>query len=170
MGSFLKSKSSPIETSTITPSARHSLSAHRTRSNRAVLTGPHELWHKQKYRRNRKYQRQISYTYIKEISEIHMNTIERMNISINNRIQCCIHINITHKTDKPEQESKRKKNWKVKFPCIIRNLWRCKLTSNSGDLNGAITVPGGSLMQPPNSRAVAGNVFPPLLVHIVEKY
>ena len=32
------------------------------------------------------------------------------------------------------------------------------------------TVACGSLMQSPNAKAVSGNVFPLLLVHIVQKY
>ena len=39
-------------------------------------------------------------------------------------------------TYKPEQESKWEKI-KVKYPCIIRKLRQCKLTSHSGYLNGA---------------------------------
>ena len=47
MGSVINPNDLPSETSII-PSARYSLSAHRTRSKRDVLPGPHGLWHKQK--------------------------------------------------------------------------------------------------------------------------
>ena len=48
MRSVLNPNSPLSKTSTIPPSARNYLFTHRTRNNIAVLTGPHELLHKQK--------------------------------------------------------------------------------------------------------------------------
>ena len=66
--------------------------------NRYVLPGPHKLWRKRGKRQNRKQQRQISTRFIDVFiidhrkSDIGMNTIKVMHISIHNRINCCVHI------------------------------------------------------------------------------
>ena len=63
-----------------------------------------------------------------------MNTIYQMDISIHNRIQCCIHIHIIDITDKTEQEPKRRKT-KIEIPLHYQKPVTMQAGVNIGYLN-----------------------------------